>query len=225
MTEFQCAIEQANRPANRTRCSSQCESCKQAFLPRDDGRPMTTCETYGGLYFDFADPRPEQITVMDVAHHLSQTCRFGSGTTRFYSVAHHALHVRQLVLAWGAGPEMALAALHHDSHEYMLGDWPTPLKRMLRAEGVTVLDRVVQATNAAIATRFGIVVELLSDPMVKQADAMALYVEASTFQPSRGTGPHWGRETPAPPLTGRLISASEAKYGFLWAHELDGGLR
>jgi hypothetical protein len=56
-----------------------------------------TLETYSGLYFDFDDPRPEQVDVADIAKALSWTCRFGGHVSRGISVAEHAVLVYELV--------------------------------------------------------------------------------------------------------------------------------
>ena len=229
MSEFRCAIESAGR-AGAKRCKAQCESCLQWFLKRDEGRPMTTVETAGGNYFDYADPRAEQITLDDVAHHLSVNCRFGgavsdpeTGHPVTYSVAEHAINVSDLVIARGH-PELALAALHHDSHEYMWGDWPTPLKRLLRDRGVTVLDALVQVTDLAVGEAFGIDPDLFHHPAVKDADLIMLYREAATFKVSRGIGPHWGRTIPAAPLErGVPVEPYALKEAFIAAHYEYGG--
>jgi hypothetical protein len=42
-----------------------------------------------GIYFDLADPRPEQIDLRDIAGALSKICRFGGHCRQFYSVAEH----------------------------------------------------------------------------------------------------------------------------------------
>lgn len=197
MTEkFRCAIEDANRHGSK-RCQVQCQSCKQQFLTGDEGRVLTDCETNSGLFFDFADPRPEQITLNDVATHLSRVVRFAGAVP--FSVGQHAINARNYVVDAGHH-ELALAALHHDDHEYMLGDWPTPLKRLLRESGVTLLDDIRAKADIVIAEKFGIDVELFDHPLVREADMDCLYREASTFLPSRGVGPRWGREVPSKPV-------------------------
>lgn len=222
MTDFKCAIEDAGRPG-RTRCQNECPSCMQQNLAGADGRVLTTCETFSGRYFDFDDPRPEQISLEDVAVHLAQTCRFGSATTQFYSVAQHALLVRDTVGEWGH-PELCLPALHHDSHEFMLGDWPTPLKRKLRAAGVTVLDEMVAKTNVAIGRKFGIDPEMFDHPIIKEADTLALYREAAALKKSRGVGSHWGRAEAAQPIPLLRTSPGRVALEFVATHRRDGGI-
>ena len=84
-------------------------------------------DTASGIRLDLDDPRSEDIRIEDVAGGLSKVCRFGAQPLEYYSVAQHASLVRQLVVEAGY-PELALAALHHDSHEAYLCDIPSPLK-------------------------------------------------------------------------------------------------
>lgn len=86
--------------------------------------------TASGALLDLVNPDPAVIRLEDIAAALSKVCRFGAQTTRFYSVAQHAVLVQRLVVEAGR-PDLSLAALHHDSHEAFVGDVTTPLKRML----------------------------------------------------------------------------------------------
>jgi 5'-deoxynucleotidase YfbR-like HD superfamily hydrolase len=175
----------------------------------------TAIETYSGLYLDYLDPKPEQIELADIARGLSQACRFAGQTTRFYSVAEHAVYVRDLVVAIDRA-DLALAALHHDSHEAYLGDWTTPLKNAI---GKHTFDRICLRLDVVIAKRFGLRVEGFKHRAVKDADRRALRREAATLKFSHGTGPHWGEETSDRPLAGIGWTPDEAERRFLQAHE------
>ena len=98
------------------------------------GRAVTglPLDTASGVRLDLDDPRPDDITLSDVAAALSKTCRFGAQARSFYSVAQHAVLVADLVEDAGH-PELALAALHHDSHEAYACDLATPLKHRIDA--------------------------------------------------------------------------------------------
>lgn len=215
MSSFWCAIEDAGR-AGAARCDSKCPTCEAWVPERNEDRPLTTLETEpSGLYYDYADPQPEQVELVDIARALSEACRF-SGFVKFtYSVAEHAVFVHNTVVEWGH-PELALAALHHDSHEAYLGDWPTPLKR---AVGATELSRLQEACDCAIGEKLGIDPELFDHPIVKRADLDALFREAATLKSSRGVGLHWGRTAPAeqlPPEAG--LSPGQAEVLFMMTH-------
>ena len=78
-----------------------------------------------------ATPGPEDIRIEDVAGGLSKVCRFVAQAREYYSVAQHALLVRKLVVESGH-PELAVVALHHDSHEAYLATYPPPQEEDLR---------------------------------------------------------------------------------------------
>ena len=80
-----------------------------------------TC--YSGLRFWPLDPRASDIVIADIAHALSQECRFNGHTKNFYSVAEHSLLVSQF-----CDPEDALWGLLHDASEAYLRDLPSPVK-------------------------------------------------------------------------------------------------
>lgn len=81
-------------------------------------------KTYTGRTFWPMDPRPEEVSILDIAHSLSHQCRFSGHTREFYSVAEHSVRVSQIVPV-----PHALWALLHDAAEAYLLDWPRPLKQ------------------------------------------------------------------------------------------------
>jgi hypothetical protein len=97
---------------------------------------MHILDTASGRKLDLDDPQPNQICLDDIASALSKVCRFGAQPQQFYSVAQHAVHVSRIVEDDGR-PDLALAALHHDSHEAYVCDLPSPVKKKLRASKTT----------------------------------------------------------------------------------------
>lgn len=83
-------------------------------------------ETHTNKHMYFFDPRPEMVCLEDIAHALSQLCRFNGHTKRFYSVAEHSVLVSHYVPL-----HHAAEALFHDAAEAYYGDIPRPLKRAL----------------------------------------------------------------------------------------------
>jgi uncharacterized protein len=123
-------------------------------------------QTASGIAFHPADPRPEDVHLYDIAHALSNLCRFGGHCSRFYSVAEHSVLVSQCVPL-----EHALAALLHDATETYVVDVPRPVKRMLGE----AYARLESGVWAVIAERFGVPVELPA--CVKDADNRVLLAE------------------------------------------------
>lgn len=81
-------------------------------------------QTFTGRAFFPLDPLPEDVSPLDIAHALSNICRFGGHTRVHYSVAEHCV-----ILSHVVRPENALAALLHDAAEAYMGDMVRPLKR------------------------------------------------------------------------------------------------
>lgn len=91
----------------------------------DIAAPSTTVQTFLGVKFDPLHPDIRDINIIDIAHGLSQLCRFNGQTKTFYSVAQHSV-----IVASHVRPEHRKHALLHDASEAYLTDLPTPLKRL-----------------------------------------------------------------------------------------------
>lgn len=121
--------------------------------------------TFTGHYYNFLHPEKSVITLEDIAHALSNLCRFTGQCREFYSVAQHAVYTSYLVPA-----EFAYEALHHDDAEAVLGDVSSPLKRLLPE--YKVIERRVEA---AMRAQFGL--PAIESPEVKHADLRMLATE------------------------------------------------
>jgi len=131
-----------------------------------------------GRHFDLLNPHPEDVQIEDIAHALSNLCRFTGHCDQFYSVAQHSLLVSAIVPA-----EHALAGLLHDAVEAYIGDISTPLKRTLDSSFVALED-LIQCT---IAEKFGYVYPF--SPEIKEADVVALSTEKRDLM--GGWSFHW----------------------------------
>ena len=79
-------------------------------------------QTFTGIYFYPLDPRLEDIVIEDIAHALSNQCRFSGHSKHFYSVAQHCVYV-----STQCGIH-SLTGLLHDASEAYLVDVPRPIK-------------------------------------------------------------------------------------------------
>jgi hypothetical protein len=137
-----------------------------------------------GEYFDFLDPEHSIISIEDVAHGLSMTCRFAGQCRRFYSVAEHSV-----LASWHVAPGFALDALMHDAAEAFIGDVSKPLKDLL-SDYRTVEHRI----EAAVLGRFGIAHPM--PPAVKEIDLVLLATEQRALMGNRDDWDYTRGRTP-----------------------------
>lgn len=149
--------------------------------------PTNVIETFSGVFMDAEHPDPETIKLMDIAHALANTCRYGGHCLRFYSVAEHAVFVSRRLEAMHADPATVVAGLHHDDAEAYLMDVPRPFKPLL---GDTYSE-LTRRVDAAIWESLKLPYQYDAD-FVKEVDNWALFVEADSLLPSRGK--NWSYE-------------------------------
>lgn len=116
--------------------------------------------SWSGRTFDILRPDPDAIQLVDIAHHLARTCRWGGGTPGHYSVAEHSLRV-----GWIAPAEYRLESRLHDAHEFILGDVASPLKGLL-----SEYEWITQQWDLAMCEAFGLSYERLRSDVVREAD-------------------------------------------------------
>jgi len=125
-------------------------------------------ESFMGGKFHFLDPQPDEIKIVDIAHALSLTCRFGGSCRVFYSVAEHSIRVAEIL------PEKyKLLGLLHDASEAYLPDLPRPIKA-----GMPEFKAMENVILQAVFRKYGIDPMLTSDGVVKEADNILLATEA-----------------------------------------------
>ena len=73
--------------------------------------------TISGTKVSIHNPTKDMILIEDIAHALSNLCRFGGHTERFYSVSQHCILTMKLAESDGHSPDLQLFALMHDASE------------------------------------------------------------------------------------------------------------
>ena len=132
--------------------------------------------TRSGQKYFFEFPSLEAITIGDIAHALSNICRYTGHCSEFYSVAEHSVLVSRMV-----PQEHALAGLMHDSPEAYVNDLSHPLKKLVPDH------RGIEAIAwGVISRKFGLPLEL--HECVHQADADAYKMESRALMPPMGEG-------------------------------------
>lgn len=122
-------------------------------------------QLFSGKRFWPLDPRPEEVDILDIAHALSQQCRYAGHCLSYYSVAQHSVLVSRHV-----PPEYAVWGLLHDAAEAYLVDLPRPVKVSVTGY-VEAEEKVLQA----VAEHFGLALPF--PDAVHWADVEALVTE------------------------------------------------
>jgi 5'-deoxynucleotidase YfbR-like HD superfamily hydrolase len=160
-------------------------------------------QTYSGQRFNPTNPVPDAILIQDIAHALSNQCRFSGHSKKFYSVAQHCVLVSHV-----CNFEDALWGLLHDATEAYLVDVPRPLKQSglfgayIEFEGKMTL---------AICERFGL--DPVEPVSVKRADKIMLATEARDLMAPLRVD--WTQPTEPLPFTIEPWTPEESKERFL----------
>lgn len=165
-------------------------------------------ETASGLMVPLEIPDPQSLRIEDIAHGLSNLCRFGGHCEKFYSVAEHSvlcyLHAKE---NYAMDREVLRAVLLHDASEAYLGDVTRPLKLLL-GRAYTDLEKRWQA---AIYDHFDCEPVEVS---MKEIDNAVLKKESETLMNSMGRS--WKFDgVEASPVDLRLWTPYYAKQWYL----------
>lgn len=126
--------------------------------------------TYTGKEFYPLDPDPEQIDIIDIAHALSNVCRYTGHLSSFYGVGDHSIYVSQISSV--EGKETALWGLLHDASEAYIADVARPVKHHPDFQFYRdAEDKLMKA----VCIKFGLSEEMPA--MVKEADNRMLVTE------------------------------------------------
>lgn len=169
------------------------------------GRKGSWFQTFSQKRFFLQDPRADEVDPIDIAHHLSNQCRFNGACKRFYSVAEHCVRVswaiEEHITQHGGGlydetVAIAFWGLMHDATEAYVGDMVRPLK---------VHDKFFNETEAivlrAVCDRFGMAYK--EPALVRHFDLVMLATEKRDIC----TGDLlWSLPEDIKPLIGQYIS-------------------
>ena len=146
-----------------------------------EASPRAWQRMLSGRRLDLLDPSPLDIEIEDIAHGLARVARWNGQTKgdHAFSVAQHCVLVEQIFTHCNERPskQLRLVALLHDAPEYVIGDMISPFKAALGFNYKAFEHRLM----AAIHIRFGLPPKASdeTEALIKQADKMAAYLEAT----------------------------------------------
>ena len=141
--------------------------------------------TYSGLIFDYENIADNEIHIDDCIIPLSNICRFGGHTQKFYSVLNHSLNCYEFLVHRNVKcPETLLHALIHDFTEAYCGDMVKPLKI-----GMDAYNEKEEQIRKLIFPFFGLSEEAYNKTkdIVKFADNVMIANELSSIKGDLGT--------------------------------------
>jgi hypothetical protein len=119
-------------------------------------------------------PDPADICIEDIAHALSNQCRFAGHTRVHYSTAQHSV-----MASWIVAPPYRLVTLLHDASEAYLSDIAAPVKHDV--EFGSFYRSFEAQLERVIAEKYGL--EYPYPPAVKFADDVMLRSEQRDLMP------------------------------------------
>lgn len=152
-------------------------------------------KTVSGEWVNLFNPDPDTLILDDMVTAASRIIRFNGHSTitlldhlcRVHDIVKHYHHITLL-------GEVQRAALMHDVHEPYVTDLPSPMKAALRKGWPTSdYDDIEAVFMERVAAKFNF--PYPHPPIVKQADMLALLVEANMTW-GAGTGESWGLSAP-----------------------------
>lgn len=158
---------------------------------------MSWILTANGRHFNYLDPRPEDIHILDIAQGLANEARYNGHTRGFYSVAQHAWLTSQIVPR-----ELALEALLHDASEAYCKDIPRPLKELLPD-----YQEIEARVDVTIRATFGL--PAVISRAVKRADLILLATERRDLMPDDDTP--WAILDGIEPLPRKIITMQPSR--------------
>lgn len=172
--------------------------------------------TSNGKKFWPLDPKPHEVHIEVIAHHLANRCRYNGATQHptdpariFYSVAEHSVYCSYI-----GTPEEALERLLHDASEAYNGDLIRPLKYdpMFSAP----FKHVEDLNENAVALRYGLVYPYPAS--VKVADEAVTSAEINqiiTKAPDEDWGVKLHDDAKVAPIDVQCLYPHQAKKFFL----------
>jgi len=172
-------------------------------MKREEAKIMT----YSGTMFHPFNPQPSEINILDIAHALSNICRWNGHCNHHYSVAQHSIMVSLELEARGFSPTIQLLGLLHDASEAYICDIPKPLKPFM--EGYMEIEEKLQ--NALLYELMGFLPDEFEWLPVHVADEDSLWAEALALKTDTSFVPR------IPEMHYRIkqLTTEEAESGFL----------
>lgn len=165
--------------------------------------------TSSGVYVNYVNPLVDSIRIQDIAHGLSNECRYAGQCRTFYPVGQHCV-----LASYFVPNALAMEALFHDSTEAYLKDLPTWLKLLLPG-----YREIEEKFDVVIRTKFGLTLDpearLANKKIIKEVDYKLLATEKRDLMPQDGEDWTYLKDVSPMPFTITPWSPKKARRKFL----------
>ena len=130
-------------------------------------------QTYTGKKFSFRKLDVDNIDIVDIAHALSNICRFNGHCKKFYSVAEHSIYISK-----NCFDDLKLWGLLDDAAEAYIGDVVRPIKKYMFDYNnleKSLMDLIVEKFNLFPKERPNEIVEIDNRILVSERDQIMSY--------------------------------------------------
>ena len=153
--------------------NAQIQTAAELYAAHSATKDDLSIECASGKVFHINNP---EFDIKDIAHALSNQCRYTGHTRQFYSVAEHCCLVAAMMERDKQGNPFE--GLMHDAAEAYLSDIAAPWKVLL--PDYKILEKRIETP---LRLFYGLPVDM--SPVVKEYDWIALLVEAHYLIPSK----------------------------------------
>jgi len=160
-------------------------------------------QTYTGKKFCFENPTLQDISIVDIAHSLSNICRFNGHCKQFYSVAEHSVYLSRQF----EDPQLVMEALLDDAAEAYIGDMSRPLKNINEMSAYREIEKGI---DYKIRVKFNLARE--RNQQIIDVDTRLLIMERNQIM-SRPPD-DWGIKVEPLKIKIQCLNPSEAKEFF-----------
>lgn len=178
-----------------------------AYSHTEEGRYGMWIVTRSGRRVYPLDLKKDDISEIDIAHHLAMLCRWTGACKRHFSIAQHSFHMAEYAAKIGLDIEAQFAFLLHDAAEAYLNDMARPVKRDPKLEGYRIAEKFALAM---IGIRFGVDFREFTSESLRIADNSMLITEARQLMT------HYNPEPSYPSLPIKLPSWTPTTARVYW---------
>lgn len=157
--------------------------------------------TFSHKKFHFLNPSDDEICIEDIAHALSNLCRFNGHCQKFRSVASHSIDVATI-----CPPHLKIYGLMHDAAEAYVCDIPRPVKPFL-----SNYSDIEHNIMEAISRKFGLNIDWFSG--VHEYDMAILAAEAGQLM-DKDYKLNWTGFQEIEPADIKIISDKETNFDY-----------